>query len=69
MLFISKSFYTFLINCMLKPKEFIYKDINIYGVPGNFWIQTKLFENGSHLPRLEIDIHSLRHNKILLVKI
>lgn len=31
---------------MLKPKESNYIDTYIYGVPGSFWIQTKLIENG-----------------------
>lgn len=46
-LFISKSFlHMFLINWKLKLKDFNYVDINIYSVPGSFWIQTKLIEKG-----------------------
>lgn len=36
----------FLINCMLKPKDFNYIDVNISDAPGSFWIQTKLIKNG-----------------------
>lgn len=38
----------FLINCVLKPKDFNYIDINIYSAPGSVWVQTKLIEN-SHI--------------------
>lgn len=53
---------------LIKSNNYNYIDINIYYDTDSFWIQTKYYE-GSHLPRLETDIHSLRYSKILLVKI